>query len=509
MNRLVYPWAILTLAFVCFSLTLVQAQEVGFEAFSPAAQHWNGEPYYTDSKQLDLAFGIAEKKISTVSLLNQATSRELYVSKFQGRFEKTIILAEGENQILVRNTKKKPAFEKRIVVVYQPGGVRIPETAASQIRFQLGDPQLQAQADASGDWVVLREDREDFDLNFSLSGCDEKKLELFVENPRNRAVKVKGGKKNLYRFPVKIYQEDNLYTLRVNCNGKEALTQRIRIKIGDSFMARKDTAIIFAVTKHQRTARKQGWDDLQYSLNDALALQWTLENKFGFGTKLMLDPTWEEINDCMQRLKAHPWGLADQLFIFFTGHGHKTEDGTGYLIPSNAGASIKTYYKMEDLRDQIDGIACNNISLLIDACFAASFLERGGKDVVALSSRSGSDTHRFLSTTDPFRYFIGSAPSNREVPEKGIYLKESQKADSKYKYAKKKFKVSAFMMSFLLAVEMGEERYAGQAIPIWFVGRKVEELYRPRKQGKGYQVHARATRFGSQHDKGFHFIPTP
>lgn len=388
-------------------------------------------------------------------------------------------------------------FPTTTLLAQQSGGVSLQF-------FPMGDHN--GTQNEKGEWVIPRTSKETFDLAFSITGCDDPKaLEISIENPRNRAVKVKGGKKGQFHFPVQLYQERNVYTLRAHCGGAGLLEQRVIVHYQPVNRTRLDTALIFAVTKHQKPARKEGWEDLDYSLNDALALKWTLENKFGFAAQIIKDPTWEDLNGHMQQLRRRRWGPTDQLFIFFTGHGHKTDDGTGYLIPANAGSSVKTYYKMEDLRDQIDGIGCNNISLLIDACFAASFLERGGSDVTR-SSAGGAQTHQYLSSSFPFRYFIGSAPSNQEVPEKGIFLKDSQAAKGKYKTSDKKFKVSAFMMAFLQAIQMGENYYGGKPIPVWYVGRKMEDIYRPKKAGKGAQFYARATRFGSQTDKGFHFI---
>ncbi|MCB0846477.1 MAG: caspase family protein, partial [Bacteroidetes bacterium] len=126
---------------------------------------------------------------------------------------------------------------------------------------------------------------------------------------------------------------------------------------------REDIAVIFAVSKHSKYARKLGWEDLKYSIEDALALKWTLENKFGFKVTLYEDPTWEQMNLAMKKLQTQKWNPLDQLFIFYSGHGHKAPDGTGYLVPSNVGESIKTYYKMEYLRGQIDQIRCNNVVL--------------------------------------------------------------------------------------------------------------------------------------------------
>jgi hypothetical protein len=80
-------------------------------------------------------------------------------------------------------------------------------------------------------------------------------------------------------------------------------------------------------------------------------------------------------------------------------------------------------------------------------------------------------------------------------------------ANGKYKFSSKKFKVSEFMMALLESIESGTDEYRDQPIPIWYVGRKVEELYHPKKPSKGRNFYARATRFGSQQDQGFHFIP--
>lgn len=266
---------------------------------------------------------------------------------------------------------------------------------------------------------------------------------------------------------------------------------------------REDVAVIFAVNKHSKKARKQGWVDLKYSIADAEALKWTLENQYGFKVTLVEDPTWEEINLHMEQLKYKNWNDLDQLLVYFTGHGYRSPEGKGYLVPSNAEASIKTFYEMEELREQINDIDCNNIVLGIDACFASSFLERGQTNI---SSRRGNSTHSQLSSDLPFRYFIGSAPSNREVPENGIFLKESEIA-GKFKSYKKKFKVTEFMMAFLESIAEVEKENKGDAIPIWEVGRKIEGKYKPKKKKSGDSGYARATRFGVQNDRGFHFFP--
>ncbi|MEM7658061.1 MAG: caspase family protein [Bacteroidota bacterium] len=355
----------------------------------------------------------------------------------------------------------------------------------------------------TNDVILTTYSKSPMQIQFLMTCCPDGKAEVIVENPRNQPTKVKAIEKSLYGFEAKLFGLANLYTIRIRCDKEVVAEQRIMIKVDESSLDREDIAVIFAVEKHDKEAKKAGWEDLKYTVEDAKALKWTLEEKFGFDVQLYVNPSWEKMYEVMEKLKKRPWGDLDQLFVYFTGHGHQA-NGRGYLIPSNAGNSIKTYYKMEDFRDQINSIGCNNIALGIDACFAASFLERGGTAVPF--SRKSANLHALLSSDRPFRYFIGSSPSNQEVKEKGIFLRDENKAKGKYKYAKKKFKVSEFMFAMLKAIGAGDSEFKGGPIPIWYVGRKVEELYQPKKKISGQYIYARATRFGSQQDKGFHFL---
>ena len=358
----------------------------------------------------------------------------------------------------------------------------------------------------SDDIIITTYDKKSFDLRFLVSCCNDGERTVAVEDPKQQLITAKETEKGLYAFPVKLFSMDNLYTIRIKCGKKTLGEKRVIVRVDQNSMNRNDVAVIFAVGKHTKEARNAGWEDLKYSIEDAKALKWTLEKKFGFKVKLITDPTWEEIDEAMVQLRRKNWNPLDQLFVYFTGHGHMA-NGKGYFIPSNAGASVKTYYKMEDLRGYIDEIRCNNVVLGIDACFASTFLERGSQNISYSANQSSStEIQSLLSSDAPFRYFIGSAPSNREVEETGIFLKESAKAKGKYKYSKKKFKVSEFMMSMLEAIEAGDKEFKGRPIPVWYVGRKVEELYKPKKKITGQYLYARATRFGSQQDKGFHFL---
>ncbi|MEL6674820.1 MAG: caspase family protein [Bacteroidota bacterium] len=507
----------------------LQAQKFIFEPLTPGENYWDGETYYVEDSKLRVDFRFLDKKLKDMSVLNTATGEERKLSSDNFMFTADIGLKPGMNEILVFTTKKRSKFERKLQVFLNEDikkGVKIGQgnkkpkkpkrtkkvtfrdegDALDACDLQLVGSHYLSPEYGNQDLVISRDNKTTFDLSFMLTCCSDEKLKVSIENPRQQSVEAVRVAPNQFRFPVRLFEERNRYVVRAKCEGQPIVERGILIKANANLENRVDTAIIFAVNKHDRKARKLGWSNLKYSMDDAEALKWVLENKFNFGVQIIKDPTWEEIKQTMDELRQHRWNSLDQVLIYFTGHGHQA-DGRGYLIPSNVGSSIKTYYKMEDFREQVDEIGCNNITLGIDACFASSFLERGKRDVAP--RRSNGNVHELLSTDLPFRYFIGSAPSNREVPEKGIFIKDSQLAKGRYGYMNKRFRVSEFMMSFLMAMEAGEKEMRGAPIPIWYIGRKVEELYRPRKLINGQQIYARATRFGSQNDKGFHFIGDP
>lgn len=503
-NTLVFTFALVAPLFTC-------AQKADFEANTPELRYWDGSStYYTENGTLLVDFTLTDERyrdVTEVLMANVTTSQSAVFPVSDSRCAGELFLLEGVNVISITSPKKKNQFVQRIRVFYNPYKELAPTGTASgianacDIRLQ-GTYNLTPQI-GSSDIIISRYNQSAFPIEFMISCCEEQSLEIFVEDPRHQALPVRSLGANRYSFETALTGFQNYFTVRAHCEGKQIAETTFLVRIDQEISTRLDTAVIFAVSEHNKEAHRAGWTDLKYSLEDAEALKWALENKFGFQVSIVENPTWEDINETLLKLQFKEWGRIDQLLVFFTGHGHQAPDGTGYLIPSNAGESVKTYYKMEDLRNAIDRIGCNNITLGIDACFASTFLERGGSDI---PTKRSNDLHGLLSSDQPFRYFIGSAPSNRKVSE-NQYIKESDAADEKYRYLRKKFRVSEFMMSFLEAIEESESEAAGAPVPIWEVGRRIEELYQPKaRKAKSEKFYARATRFGSQSDKGFHFI---
>lgn len=487
---------------VAFVSHPVFAQKNAFLPTNPGMKYWQeGETVYTEDYRFRLNFKLSHKKVEQITIENAATGLSSDIIRDASFvFSGDVYLEEGVNEIDIYASKKKSKFKKKLRIFYNPYKASDLVGSSGGLVKLHGSYKLSPEL-GSDDIVISRMSRKAVEVSFLVNACDGENLSVSIEDPNKQMIKARKLGNNVYSFNAKLYGYHNAFVVRARCRSEDIGSQRIVLKVDREIERRKDTAIIFAVTKHEK-GKKLGWSELKYSMEDATALKWTLENKYGFGVKIIENPTWETINNTMLGLKTHKWNKLDQLMIYFTGHGHISQ-GKGYLIPSNAGNSIKTYYEMELLREQIDEIDCKNIMLGIDACFASTFLERGGKDI---PKRKGQDLHQLLSSDLPFRYFVGSAPSNKEVPSKGIYLKDSKLADGKYRMLGKKFRVSEFMMAFLESIQMGEVEYGGQPVPSWYVGRKVEELYRPKELVPGQLTYARASRFGSQNDKGFHFI---
>lgn len=494
----------------CFASLILPATAKSpvFVPASPGEVYWEGRTLYTESNQVKFDFKLIDAKIGTVTIRNEATRNDRVLSNSFDHYKGTIFLIDGANDLTIWATGDKSRFKKHIRIFYNPyrkDTSQIVRSETNICNLQLYGKYTLSPQKNSNDIIIDRPDKKPFPVRFRLPCCEDTQLEVSVEDPRFQLLVANRIGENLFEFAARPIDFSTVFTVRSRCGGQAIDERRIVVNIEEDMGSRLDTAIIFAVSNHQKEAQKLGWADLKYSLADAQALKWTLENKFGFHAQIIANPTWEQMNHTMMSLQRKRWGKLDQLFVFFSGHGYRGEDGTGYLIPSNPSSSIKSYYKMEDIRQQIDAIGCNNIVLSLDACFASTFLERGAKDI---PTRKTGEIHNLLSSELPFRYFIGSSPSNREVPESGVILKEATPADGKYKYYHKKFKVSKFMMAFLEAIQFGEARYEGGPIPIWYIGRKIEEIYRPKDLINGQHVYARATRFGSQNDKGFHFIST-
>lgn len=143
---------------------------------------------------------------------------------------------------------------------------------------------------------------------------------------------------------------------------------------------RKDYALIFATDKYDH------WDDLVNPVHDAHSIATELEQRYGFETEIVENPTVEEVWEKIRQYNERKFKPQDQLFIFFAGHGHFDDTfGEGYVVARNSLANDKsktTYISHNRLRAIVNNIPCEHIFLAMDVCFGGTF------DPVLAKSRS-------------------------------------------------------------------------------------------------------------------------
>lgn len=150
----------------------------------------------------------------------------------------------------------------------------------------------------------------------------------------------------------------------------------------------KDYALLIATDKYQH------WSELKNPIKDAETIAAELKDFYGFEIDLEKDvlrnPTKRQILDALiKRIKTRKYERDDQLFVFFAGHGHFSEQPVkaGYLVAADTQKSeddpyFETYFEHSKLRQILEELDCQHIFLVVDACFGGTFDEvvarRGG-----------------------------------------------------------------------------------------------------------------------------------
>ncbi len=178
----------------------------------------------------------------------------------------------------------------------------------------------------------------------------------------------------------------------------------------------KDLALFFAVDTYDE------WPDLRNPLSDAQALATDLEERYGFTTEIVPNPTKREIYDKLEEYRRRSYEEDAQLLIFFSGHGEFNE-GTqeGFLIPREGELDDpyqESYIPHSRLAPRVDNIPCPHILLAIDACYSGTFdrqlsADRGlpGQAPGGANSAQSAFVYRLLQ--DNSRLYITSGGKER------------------------------------------------------------------------------------------------
>ena len=167
---------------------------------------------------------------------------------------------------------------------------------------------------------------------------------------------------------------------------------------GTQFAVRKDTKVVGAVTGTRNWAVVIGindyarWPKLQYATADATAVKEALVDKLGFAAERIVmlidrDATRANILTTLNtKLSRQAIGEADQIFVFFAGHGATRQLASGrslgYIIPVDADPdqTATEAIAMTDIQNTAEGLGARHVFFVMDACYSGLGLARGGAD---------------------------------------------------------------------------------------------------------------------------------
>ena len=138
----------------------------------------------------------------------------------------------------------------------------------------------------------------------------------------------------------------------------------------------KDFALLFAVEDYHH------WEKLRKPIYDAVSIQQDLENIYGFQTELIKNPTQAEIFKALRAYAEKEYTDADQLLIFFAGHGYFDETfDVGSLVARDTrkpedDKELLSYISHSVIRDIVDRFTCKHIFLVLDTCYSGTFDRR-------------------------------------------------------------------------------------------------------------------------------------
>jgi uncharacterized caspase-like protein len=231
-------------------------------------------------------------------------------------------------------------------------------------------------------------------------------VDIFVnDTPADESRGFKKGTSLADRFDKFIEKDivlkDGLNTIRVvavNVDGtvseeSRAINKQVDMVAQLAVKSRKDYALIFGTNEYDE------WTPLTNPVFDAETIAEELKTSYGFEVDLVLNPTLNDLQTKIYDLYQRSYMENDQILIFYAGHGQFNEQTRqGYLVPKDGKLNDpvgSSYYSYSVLRDLVDGIPCEHVMLVLDACFGGAF----DQDIARAGSR-GQDNADLVSNDE-------------------------------------------------------------------------------------------------------------
>ena len=117
---------------------------------------------------------------------------------------------------------------------------------------------------------------------------------------------------------------------------------------------------------------------LETAVNDASAVHDLLLRRYGFESRLLLNPTRDELVGAMEKLRSE-LSEHDNLLIYYAGHGQLdavTDDG--YWLPVDAEADDRTnWVPISRITSTLKGMFAKHVLVVADSCFSGALTRDG------------------------------------------------------------------------------------------------------------------------------------
>jgi len=139
------------------------------------------------------------------------------------------------------------------------------------------------------------------------------------------------------------------------------------LALGD---AGKRRALLVGTTRYSVGA----WRTLPNVPRDVAALGAVLERRYGYEVKVLLDPEIGAIKKAV-RAVAEEAGPADDVLVFFSGHGYFDEDDrAGYLVSRDGTAQCESgCYPLDNVKRGLYGTVARHVLVMLDVCHGGTF----------------------------------------------------------------------------------------------------------------------------------------
>ena len=282
-----------------------------------------------------------------------------------GGFRATVLLAYGDNEIVVTATDTKlNTATQRIKITRSLERPR--DTTGPEIRILT--PHVSVQRGAKVKPHVTTE-------TVRVTGTVTDPSGIYEVTVNGTEVIVS---ENRFSTTIRLVRGDNRIVVNAIDTLQNTTMEEFTIVREQALYKKQGTdyALLFATDSYDH------WDNLRNPLFDAQAIRVILQETYGFQVELIHNPTRDGILEALRRYAEKEYSGEDQLLIFFAGHGYfDATFSVGYLVakdtktPENDNA-MGSYLSHSVFRDIIDRMDCKHIFLMMDTCYSGTFDHR-------------------------------------------------------------------------------------------------------------------------------------